>query len=119
MTIWNLYDKAVTEVDADRLARINEVYVAKLEARIKELEERVWVEAKPVQSLDVDRIDALVQVLNNIRIYSPNAQPLDRLLRIKILRTAFGLGLKEAKDAIENGCWTVPEKDDGYDDLPF
>ena len=108
MTIWNLFDKAVAEVDADRQNRINEAYIGKLEARIKELE------ARPVESLNVERVDMLVRVLNDMPELNSRS-----ILKIKILRTAFGFGLKEAKDAIDTGRWVMPEKDDGYDDLPF
>lgn len=112
MTIWNLFDKAVAEVDSDRQNRINEAYIVKLEARIKELE------ARPVESLNVERVDMLVRVLNDMPIFRIS-EGAGRILKIRILRTAFNLGLKEATDAIETGHWTVPVKDDGYDDLPF
>ena len=104
MTIWNLFDKAVAEVDADRQNRINEAYIGKLEARIKELETR------PVESLNVERVNTLVHVLNNMPELNSRS-----ILKIKILRTAFGFGLKEAKDAIETGHWVVPVDED----LPF
>ena len=108
MTIWNLFDKAVAEVDADRQNRINEAYIGKLEARIKELE------ARPVESLNVERVNTLVHVLNNMPELNSRS-----ILKIKIVRTAFGFGLKEAKDAVEKGHWEPAARDDGYDDLPF
>ena len=108
MTIWNLFDKAVAEVDADRQNRINEAYIGKLEARIKELETR------PVESLNVERVNTLVYVLNGMPELTSRT-----ILKIKILRSAFGFGLKEAKDAIETGHWEPAEQADTYDDLPF
>lgn len=108
MTIWNLFDKAVAEVDSDRQNRINEAYIGKLEARIKELETR------PVESLNVERVNTLVHVLNGVPELAPRS-----ILKIKILRSAFGFGLKEAKDALEKGHWESADRADDYDDLPF
>jgi len=111
MTIWNLYDKAVVEVDADRQNRINEAYIVKLEDRIKQLE---------LQPVGEDRIKDFVAMLNGMAGLRDQT-----FWKIKIVRAAFNLGLKEAKDAVEMRMWSpadespADEATDDYDDLPF
>lgn len=91
MKIWDLYSEAKQEVTSsealDKL--INEAYILKLERRIDELE-------GGTSTID-ERCRQLLEVLN------ADTRTMDeKLLKIKIVRAAFGWGLAEAKRHVES-----------------
>lgn len=94
MKFWDLYDKAVAEVDADRTARINEAYIAKLEQRVQDMESGLVTDKQ---------IETFMTALNNSPEFDTRT-----ILKIKLVRAAFNLGLKEAKEIVEK-----------YTPLPF
>jgi len=95
-----LYDEAVAETETIRNAIINQAYIDKLEKRVIELEDKPTVTQ--------EQVNTLMYVLDEIVIGSAH---IGKIARIKILRAAYNLGLKEAKDMLE--AW------DEHNKLPF
>jgi ribosomal protein L7/L12 len=95
-----LYDEAVMETETARQTLIQSAYIDKLERRVIELED------KPV--VTQEQVNTLMYVLDEVVIGSAH---IGKIARIKILRAAYNLGLKEAKDMLE--AW------DEHNKLPF
>jgi ribosomal protein L7/L12 len=94
-----LYDEAVAETETARQTLIQSAYIDKLERRVIELED------KP--AVTQEQVNTLMYVLDEL----PQHAQLGKIWRIKILRAAYNLGLKEAKDMLE--AW------DEHNKLPF
>ena len=95
-----LYDEAVMETETARHTLIQSAYIDKLEKRVIELED------KP--AVTQEQVNTLMYVLDEI---PQHLSQLGKISRIKILRAAYNLGLKEAKDMLE--AW------DEHNKLPF
>ncbi len=95
-----LYDEAVAETETARQTLIQSAYIDKLERRVIELED------KP--AVTQEQVNALMYVLDEI---PQHLSQLGKISRIKILRAAYNLGLKDAKDMLE--AW------DEHNKLPF
>ena len=94
-----LYDEAVMETETARQTLIQSAYIDKLERRVIELED------KP--AVTQEQVNTLMYVLDEL----PQHAQLGKIWRIKILRAAYNLGLKDAKDMLE--AW------DEHNQLPF
>ena len=94
-----LYDEAVMETETARQTLIQSAYIDKLEKRVIELED------KP--AVTQEQVNTLMYVLDEL----PEHAQLGKIWRIKILRAAYNLGLKDAKDMLE--AW------DEHNKLPF
>jgi ribosomal protein L7/L12 len=94
-----LYDEAVAETETARQTLIQSAYIDKLERRVIELED------KP--AVTQEQVNTLMYVLDEL----PQHAQLGKIWRIKILRAAYNLGLKDAKDMLE--AW------DEHNQLPF
>jgi len=94
-----LYDEAVAETEAARQTLIQSAYIDKLEKRVIELEDKPTVTQ--------EQVNTLMYVLDEL----PQHAQLGKIWRIKILRAAYNLGLKDAKDMLE--AW------DEHNKLPF
>ena len=94
-----LYDEAVMETETARHTLIQSAYIDKLEKRVIELED------KP--AVTQEQVNTLMYVLDEL----PEHAQLGKMWRIKILRAAYNLGLKDAKDMLE--AW------DEHNKLPF
>jgi ribosomal protein L7/L12 len=103
-----LYDEAVMETETARHTLIQSAYIDKLEKRVIELED------KP--AVTQEQVNKFMRVLNEIPVhtYGPESGKLGKIWRIKILRAAYNLGLKEAKDMVE--LWDSIQ---GSADLPL
>jgi ribosomal protein L7/L12 len=91
MTIWKLWDAANKEVNEDILNLTNERYILKLEQHIEELNA-----AKVNDPVKREEIIKFIECMNGINVL--NGQT---IVKIKLVRAAFNLGLKEAKDLVE------------------
>ncbi len=96
-----LYDEAVAETETARQTLIQSVYIDKLEKRVIELED--------TPAVTQEQVNTLMYILDDLPQYQ--LERLGKIWRIKILRAAYNLGLKEAKDMVE--AW------DEYNKLPF
>lgn len=94
-----LYDEAVMETETARQTLIQSAYIDKLERRVIELEDKPTVTQ--------EQVNTLMYVLDEL----PQHAQLGKIWRIKILRAAYNLGLKDAKDMLE--AW------DEHNKLPF
>ena len=91
MTIWKLWDAANKEVNEDILNLTNERYILKLEQHIEELNA-----AKVNDPVKREEIIKFIECMNGINVL--NGQT---IVKIKLVRAAFNLGLKEAKELVE------------------
>jgi ribosomal protein L7/L12 len=91
MTIWKLWDEANAEVKADIDNLTNERYILKLEQYIGELKA-----AKVNDAAMREEMIKFIECMNTINVL--NGQT---IVKIKLVRAAFNLGLKEAKELVE------------------
>ena len=91
MTIWKLWDAANKEVNEDIHNLTNERYILKLEQHIDELNA-----AKVNDPVKREEIIKFIECMNGINVL--NGQT---IVKIKLVRAAFNLGLKEAKELVE------------------
>jgi ribosomal protein L7/L12 len=91
MTIWKLWDAANEEVKADIHNLTNERYITKLEQHIDELNA-----AKVNDPAKREEMIKFIECMNGINVL--NGQT---IVKIKLVRAAFNLGLKEAKELVE------------------
>lgn len=106
------FTDALKETETARNLLICQAYSRRLEHRIKELHlelEAVDNSLRESVTITQEQVNTLMYVLDELPRYFH--EPLGKIQRIKILRAAYNLRLKEAKDMVE--AW------EGYNKLPF
>lgn len=106
---WELYNEAKREVEHAMADRVNEMYITKLETRIEELEAVTDDTNETLLAMPV-----VEQMKEFVRVMNADTRLADlHILKIKLVRAAYGITLKEAKDILDSVTAET------YDDLPF
>jgi ribosomal protein L7/L12 len=103
----DFYADALRETESARLLLIQQAYARKLEQRIHEMHLELEAAGEACRVFTVPTQEQVNKLLDAL----PKSTDNGIFARVKVVRAAYNLGLKEAKDMVEN--WLTA------DDIPF